>query len=184
MSNENDKVDLLFQKNPNSKKIKKEKSKFPVDLEAEKRFSDLKTKYANAIAFLLVKNVTRRSLQEYFEQSEENKRRFETIKRIRQQIIESRPKAKIWVDKPFYVKLDLGPAQGEGENLTVPIILGECVFKQPTQVVSSRQELELYMETIAKIIDSEKIWADPDMQDFDVGEREYLATAPAKTEIV
>ncbi len=30
------------------------------------------------------------------------------------------------------------------------------------------------METIAKIIDSEKIWADPDMLAFDVGEREYL----------
>lgn len=38
------------------------------------------------------------------------------------------------------------------------------------------------METIAKIIDSEKIWADPDMQDFDVGEREYLAAAPVKVE--
>lgn len=57
----------------------------------------------------------------------------------------------------------------------VPIILGECVFKQPTKVVTDRKELELYMETIAKIIDSEKIWADPDMLAFDVGEREYLS---------
>ncbi len=180
MSDENEKVDMLFKKNPASKKIKKDK--FPVDIEAERRFAELKTKYANAIAFLLVKNVARRNLQEYFEQSEENKRRFETIKRIRQQIIDSRPKAKIWVDKPFYVKLDLGQPSGELEDLTVPIILGECVFKQPTKVVRSRAELEQYMETIAKIIDSEKIWADPDMQDFDVGEREYLATAPVKVE--
>ena len=72
MSDENEKVDLLFKKNPNSKKIKKDK--FPVDIEAERRFGELKTKYANAIAFLLVKNVSRRSLQEYFEASEENKR--------------------------------------------------------------------------------------------------------------
>lgn len=180
MNDENEKVDLLFKKNPNSKKIKKDK--YPVDIEAERRFSELKTKYANAIAFLLVKNIARRNLQEYFEQGEENKRRFETIKRIRQQIIESRPKAKIWVDKPFYVKLDLGTPVGELGDLTVPIILGECVFKQPTKVVSSRAELEQYMETIAKIIDSEKIWADPDMQDFDVGEREYLAAAAAKKE--
>jgi len=36
------------------------------------------------------------------------------------------------------------------------------------------------METIAKIIDSEKIWADPDMQDFDVGERDYLAQAKSE----
>lgn len=136
MNDENEKVDMLFKKNPNSKKIKKDK--FPVDLEAERRFAELKTKYANAIAFLLVKNVARRNLQEYFEQSEENKRRFETIKRIRQQIIDSRPKAKIWVDKPFYVKLDLGTPSGELEDLTVPIILGECVFKQPTKVVRSR----------------------------------------------
>ena len=60
--NENEKIDALFEKNPNSKKIRKEKSKFPVDIEAEKRFAELKTKYANAVAFLLVKNVARRSL--------------------------------------------------------------------------------------------------------------------------
>ena len=29
------------------------------------------------------------------------------------------------------------------------------------------------METIAKIIDSERVWADPDMADFDIGERDY-----------
>ena len=31
------------------------------------------------------------------------------------------------------------------------------------------------MDTIAKIIDSEKVWADPDMAAFDVGEREFNA---------
>jgi hypothetical protein len=56
----NDKVDMLLAKSSRSKAIKK--SKFPVDLDAEKRFSDLKTKYANAVAFLLVKNVARRNL--------------------------------------------------------------------------------------------------------------------------
>jgi hypothetical protein len=132
---ENAKIDALFEKNPSSKKISKNKSKFPVDIEAEKKFAELKLKYANAVAFLLVKNVCRRNLQEYFDESDENRRRFDTIKRLRQQIIDCRPKAKIWIDKPFYVKLDIGPARGEGDEVTVPIILGECVFKQPTKVV-------------------------------------------------
>ena len=30
------------------------------------------------------------------------------------------------------------------------------------------------METIAKIIDAKKVWSDPDMVDFDIGERDYL----------
>jgi hypothetical protein len=132
---ENAKIDALFEKNPTSKKISKNKSKFPVDIEAEKKFAELKLKYANAVAFLLVKNVCRRNLQEYFDESDENRRRFDTIKRLRQQIIDCRPKAKIWIDKPFYVKLDIGPARAEGDEVTVPIILGECVFKQPTKVV-------------------------------------------------
>ena len=79
----------------------------------------------------------------------------------------------MWVDKPFYVKLDLGKA--EDGSSQVPIILGECIFKQTTTIVSTRKDLEAYMETIAKIIDAEKVWADPDMADFDLGEREYLA---------
>jgi hypothetical protein len=77
----NDKVDMLFAKSSRSKAIKK--SKFPVDIEADKRFGELKTKYANAVAFLLVKNVARRSLQEYFEENDDNRKRFETIKRLR-----------------------------------------------------------------------------------------------------
>jgi hypothetical protein len=77
----NDKVDQLFAKSARSKAIKK--TKFPVDLDAEKRFGELKTKYANAVAFLLVKNVPRRGLQEYFEQSDDNRKRFDTIKRLR-----------------------------------------------------------------------------------------------------
>lgn len=77
----NDKVDQLFAKSSRSKAIKK--NKFPVDLEVEKRFGELKTKYANAVAFLLVKNVARRNLQEYFEKDNDNKKRFETIKRLR-----------------------------------------------------------------------------------------------------
>ena len=47
-----------------SKAIKK--SKFPVDVEAEKAFDSLKRKYSNAIAFLLVKNVPRDELHSYF----------------------------------------------------------------------------------------------------------------------
>ena len=44
--------------------------------------------------------------------------------------------------------------------------MGECQFKKPTSVISSRVELESYMSTIANIIESEKIWQDPDMADF------------------
>ena len=36
------------------------------------------------------------------------------------------------------------------------------------------------METIAKIIEAEKVWADPDMADFDIGERDYLAEKKAE----
>lgn len=160
-----------------SKGIKKDKkSKFPVDVEGDRKFNNLKQKYANAIAYLLVKNIARKDLQQYFEANEENVRRFATIKKIRAEIVECRPKARVWVDKPFYVKLDLGqPLTSESGTVTVPIVLGECIFKQQTSVVTNRKELELYMETIAKIIDAEKVWADPDMADFDIGEREFLA---------
>ena len=79
------------------------------------------------------------------------------------------------------MKLDLGePLVGDEGNVTVPIVLAGCKFKQPTQVVSTRKELEAYMETLAKIIDSERVWADPDMADFDIGERDYLSKAPAE----
>jgi hypothetical protein len=45
---------------PASRAIKKtDKPRIVVDVEAEKRFDDLKRKYANAVAFLLVKNVPR-----------------------------------------------------------------------------------------------------------------------------
>jgi hypothetical protein len=41
-------------------------------------------------------------------------------------------------------------------------------------VVTTKKDLEQYLETIARIIDAEKVWADPDMADFDIGERDYL----------
>ena len=93
---------------------------------------------------------------------------------MRADIIASRPKAKIWIDKPFYVKLELG--KEVDENHEVSIVLAECTFKQRTRVVTNKLELEKYMETIAKIIDAEKVWADPEMADFDIGEREFLNT--------
>ena len=61
----------------------------------------------------------------------------------------------------------------------MPIVLGGCKFKQPTNVVATRKDLEAYMETLAKIIDSERVWADPDMADFDIGERDYLPKSTA-----
>lgn len=74
------------------------------------------------------------------------------------------------------MKLDIGePKLGQEGEVCVPIVLGECVFKKTTNVVADKKALEHYMETIAKIIDAEKIWADPDMGDFDIGERDYLS---------
>lgn len=78
---------------------------------------------------------------------------------------------------PFYVKLDLSKPTIDATNgqVCVKIVLGECAFKQPTAVVTNKKELELYMATIAKIIENEKLWSDPDMADFDLGERGDLA---------
>ncbi len=42
-------------------------------------------------------------------------------------------------------------------------------------MVSNRLELEGYLDTIANIIDSEKIWNDPEMMMFDIGEREDVS---------
>ena len=60
MNDLDEKLNTILVKSERSKVIKK--SKFPVDIDAEKRFNELKTKYANAVAFLLVKNVARRNL--------------------------------------------------------------------------------------------------------------------------
>lgn len=79
------------------------------------------------------------------------------------------------MDKSFYIKLDVGAVtQKDDGTVQVPIVLGECIFRQPTSVVSTRKDLDMYLETIAKMIEAEKIWADEDMADFDIGEREYL----------
>jgi len=44
---------------PHSKAIKRTKQRYPVDLEADRKFDELKRKYANAIAYMLVKNIRR-----------------------------------------------------------------------------------------------------------------------------
>lgn len=51
-----------------SRRIKK--TKYPEDIEAERKFTALKQKYANAIAFLLVNNIPRGDLQGYFSANE------------------------------------------------------------------------------------------------------------------
>ena len=120
-----------------------------------------------------MKNVPQSQLRTYFNENDETRLRYETLKRFRQNLIEARPKAKQWVDKPFYVGLKLGPL--DEESCAVRIILGECVFKQTTEVVTTRFELEGYMDTVAKIIDSEKVWNDPEMAVFDIGERDDIS---------
>ena len=59
----------------------------------------------------------------------------------------------------------------DDEQTSVTLVLGDCKFKQPTNVVSGNAELGNYMETLANIIESEKIWNDPDMAAFDFGEK-------------
>lgn len=109
--------------------------------------------------------------------SPENQRRYNSVKKFRQDIIEARPRAKQWIDKAFYLGLKLGDlVERDDGTVCTQIILGDCIFKQTTGVVSSREELDNYIETIAKIIDSERIWNDPDMADFDTGEREDTGT--------
>lgn len=111
-------------------------------------------------------------MRSYFEANDDNRRRYETVKKFRQAILEHRPKAKEWVDKPFYYQLKLGKLQlTDGDQTAVTLVIGDCKFKQPTLVVSSGVELGNYMETLANIIESEKIWNDPDMADFDFGEK-------------
>ena len=66
-------------------------------------------------------------LRSYLE-GEENQSKYETLKKMRQAIIDARKGAKQWVDKPFYIGLKLGDL--DEETQTVKIILGECVFKQ------------------------------------------------------
>lgn len=52
--------------------------------------------------------------------------------------------------------------------------------------MSNRFELDSYLDTIAKIMDSEKIWSDPLMAAFDFGERsdsaQYVGKKRAKKE--
>lgn len=179
MSEEQKTTSQQVVKSTKSKAIKKG-LRPPRNQEVDKEYDDLRRKYANAIAFLLIKGVRQSELREYFEGSEEQRKKFNSLKKFRQSIIDARPKARQWVDKPFYINLKLGQLESMGDQPCVQVVIGECAFKQPTTVVSSRWELEGYMDTIAKIIESEKIWADPDMADFDIGEREDISIKYAK----
>lgn len=64
-----------------------------------------------------------------------------------------RPKAKQWIDKPFYLEIKLGKCAMDEEKVTTQVKIGECTFKVGTSVVRNRYELENYMETLVKIID-------------------------------
>jgi hypothetical protein len=161
-------------KNDKSYGIKKRRP-FKTDPVEQRKFDDLRKKYANAIVYLLIKNVQQSSLRGYFN-SEDGAPKYEKMKKFRQDIIDARPAARQWVDKPWYLGVKLGKREVHDDGqMETELILGECVFKQQTQAVGSKLELEAYAETIAKIIDSEKVWADPDMADFDLGERDDLS---------
>jgi hypothetical protein len=49
----------------------------------DKKFDELRRKYANAVAYFLIKNVQQSDLHSYFNENEDNKRRYETLKRMR-----------------------------------------------------------------------------------------------------
>lgn len=53
------------------------------EIEADQLFDQLRNKYANVIAFLLIKGVKQSELRAYFAASDENKRRYECIKKFR-----------------------------------------------------------------------------------------------------
>lgn len=161
-------------------KAKESGSKFQKDPEEERQFDELRRKYAYAVAFLLINNIKQSELRTYLE-SPVNSKRYESLKRFRVDILEKRPRAKQWVDKPFYLGLKVAETEGNDEGLfRTQLVVNDYIFKQQTTVVASNEELSQYTDTIAKIIESEKIWSDPAMADFDFGEREDTQTPVKK----
>lgn len=79
-------------------------------------------------------------------------------------MIDKRPRSKQWVDKGFYLGLKVGDCvPSEDGKFEAEILVSDFMFKQRTRVITNRYELDQYLETIARIIDSEKIWSDPAM---------------------
>lgn len=114
----------------NGFKSKFTKNKSMSDPEEDRRFEELRRKYANAVGFLLVKNIKQSELRTYFEGSEENQRRYTSVKKFRQDIVDARPRAKQWIDRAFYIGLKLGdPVDKEDGTVSTPIVLGDCIFK-------------------------------------------------------
>lgn len=142
-------------------------SKFHKDPEEEREFEELRRKYAYAIVYLLVKNIHQSELRDYLEHPD-NIERFEGLKKFRNDILEKRPKARQWVDKAFYLGIKLGEASPDSG---AALIVKDYMFNHKTSAVSTPYELDHYIDTIAKIIESEKIWSDPVMQAFDFGAR-------------
>ena len=124
--------------------------------------------------FLLATNVKLCDVREYF-LLPENSGRFEAIKKFRDAALQMRPKSKQWIDKPFYLNIKIEPLpQTEAAFPVVGrISVGDLSFKSVTHLISTESELVHYVQTVGKVLDGEKIWQDPDMAQFDLGQRDY-----------
>jgi hypothetical protein len=58
------------------------KKKFKTDPEEQRKFDDLRKKYANALVYLLIKNIMQSELRSYFE-TEEGLPKYEKLKKFR-----------------------------------------------------------------------------------------------------
>jgi hypothetical protein len=160
------------------------KKKMRQDPEENRAFDDFKRKYSNAIVYMLSVNVSPSSLKDYLIAAD-NSKKFESIKKFREGALQLRPKAKQWIDKPFYLQITIvSTTVTEGGSVKTVLTVGDMVFKATTAVISTIKELETYCMLVGKIIEGEKLWQDPDMLEFTFGDRQYEEDASKKGEAV
>lgn len=114
-------------------------------------------------------------LRKFFDSTDDARKKYSLLKKFRQDIIDVRPKARLWIDKSFYYNMkitaeNMSAADVAGIN-SFSVMIGAEATTQRTTVVSTPVQLDLYFETVAKIFESDKIWSDPNMLCFDIGER-------------
>lgn len=134
----------------------------------------MKRKYASAIVYLMASNVGICDLRDFLTKPE-NGAKYEAIKKFRKTALSLRPKAKQWIDKPFYLSISIQAVVGEPGQQRAVIQNGLLAFKSESKVVTTPEELTQYALLVGKIIEGEQIWEDEDMKMFDLGNREYAA---------
>lgn len=81
-------------------------------------------------------------------------------------MISLRPHAKLYLDKPFYLKIKITETNAETQVSTLTI--ADNIFRYPITVVHNDTEVANYVGAIGQILESEKIWDDPAMGVFDL----------------